>query len=69
MYYILQVIVSPAPPRVAGFLPALQGKLALWRCGNRTRRQLTMLDARALADLGLSPAQQSAEAGKWFWQP
>ncbi len=69
MQQILQIIVSPAPPRVAGFLHALQAKLALWRRHNRTRRQLTMLDARALADLGLSPAQQCAEAGKWFWQP
>lgn len=69
MQHILQIIVGPAPPRVAEFLHALQAKLALWRCRNRTRRQLTMLGARALADLGLSPAQQSAEAGKWFWQP
>jgi uncharacterized protein YjiS (DUF1127 family) len=69
MQHILQIIVGPAPPRVAGFLHCLEAKLALWRCRNRTRRQLAMLDARALTDLGLSPAQQSAEAGKWFWQP
>lgn len=69
MQYILEIFVGPAPPRVAGFLHSLQAGLALWRRRNRTRRQLAMLDGRALADLGLSPAQQRAEAGKWFWQP
>jgi len=69
MQSILQIIASPAPPRVAGFLHMLRAKLALWRFRSRTRRQLTMLDARALADLGLSPVQQSAEIGKRFWQP
>ena len=34
---------------------AIAATLAAWRLRSRTRRQLAMLDARALADLGLTP--------------
>ena len=64
----LRLIFPPATPRVAGFPATVRAMLGAWRLRSRTRRQLAMLDARALADLGLTPAQQGVEAGKWFWQ-
>ncbi|MDP1750790.1 MAG: DUF1127 domain-containing protein [Reyranella sp.] len=68
MQQTLRLTVLPAAPRVAGLLPLLLATLAMWRRRNRTRRHLALLDARELADTGLSRAQQHAEAGKWFWQ-
>ena len=69
MHHVLQIVDIPVKPRLAGLVATILATLALWRFRNRTRRQLGALDARTLADLGLSPAQQGAEAGKWFWQP
>jgi uncharacterized protein YjiS (DUF1127 family) len=63
-----ELIFLQATPRFVGLLPSALATLAIWRRRWRTRRQLAMLDARELADLGLGRAQQQAEAGKWFWQ-
>jgi uncharacterized protein YjiS (DUF1127 family) len=42
--------------------------LALWHHRHRSRRQLALLDARELRDIGLSRADQRAECEKPFWQ-
>lgn len=68
MQQTLRLIVFLAAPYVAGLLPTVRATLAVWRCRNRTRHHLVQLDARELADVGLTRAQQRAEAGKWFWQ-
>jgi uncharacterized protein YjiS (DUF1127 family) len=68
MEYALRLITFPATSRHAGFLQSALGLLAAWRRRSRTRQQLATLDGRRLADLGLTRAQQRAEAPKWFWQ-
>ena len=49
--------------------PALLATVALWRGRRRTRQHLSHLDDRALADVGLTRAQQRDESAKSFWQP
>nr|WP_236614340.1 DUF1127 domain-containing protein [Stutzerimonas azotifigens] len=49
-------------------LLALSARLALWRQRVRTRRQLAMLDARGLADIGISAAERDAELSRPFWR-
>jgi uncharacterized protein YjiS (DUF1127 family) len=68
MQYTLRLIVLPARPRFAAVVRSV-ASLAIWRQRSRTRRHLTRLDARALADVGLTSAQQRAEVAKRFWQP
>jgi uncharacterized protein YjiS (DUF1127 family) len=69
MQYALRLIVlTPAKPRFAGLLQLIGSMYAIWRQRSRTRRHLALLEMRELADLGLTRAQQRAEAGKWFWQ-
>jgi uncharacterized protein YjiS (DUF1127 family) len=48
--------------------PALVATLALWGKRRHTRQHLSQLDDRALADVGLTRAQQRRERGKWFWR-
>ena len=47
--------------------PALVATLALWRQRRRTRQQLSTLDDRALADIGLTRAQQLIECSRPSW--
>jgi uncharacterized protein YjiS (DUF1127 family) len=49
--------------------PGLTATLVLWRQRRRTRQQLSALDDRALADVGLSRTQQRVECAKSPWQP
>jgi uncharacterized protein YjiS (DUF1127 family) len=39
-----------------------------WQERSRTRRAFAELDARGLADIGLSESQRHRECAKWFWQ-
>ena len=43
------------------------GLLSVWARRVRTRRALAELDARLLADVGLTRAEAAREAGKPFW--
>lgn len=45
----------------------LYATLLHWQRNLRTRRQLARLDARQLADAGISEAQRQAELSKPFW--
>jgi uncharacterized protein YjiS (DUF1127 family) len=42
--------------------------VGLWWRRVRTRAALRKLDARLLADIGLTPAERRSECAKWFWQ-
>ncbi|MDH0338167.1 hypothetical protein A7D27_24365 [Pseudomonas sp. 1D4] len=42
--------------------------LLLWQRRIASRRQLAMLDARLLADAGISEAQREMELNKPFWR-
>jgi uncharacterized protein YjiS (DUF1127 family) len=69
MQHALRLIVlAPTKPRFAALPQSIPAIPAVWRRRSRTRRHLALLDTRELADLGLTRAQQRAEAGKWFWQ-
>jgi uncharacterized protein YjiS (DUF1127 family) len=48
--------------------PALLATVVLWRERRRTRQHLGCLDDRALADVGLTRAQQQSECARSFWQ-
>ena len=40
----------------------------IWLCRTRTRRQLSELEDRALADVGLDGAARDAECARWGWE-
>lgn len=46
----------------------LYALLRQWQRNYRTRRQLARLDARQLADAGISLAQREQELDKPFWR-
>ncbi len=64
----LQLISLPARSGQHRSWPAFGATLALWGTCRRTRRHLSTLDDRELADVGLTRAQQRAECAKPFWQ-
>lgn len=51
------------PAALSRLRPSLMQRLAVWR----TRRALAALDARALADVGLTQDDAAAEAAKGVW--
>jgi uncharacterized protein YjiS (DUF1127 family) len=53
--------------RGAAFLRDALHRLGEWHQTARTRRQLAILDDRALRDIGLTPAHREAECRKPFW--
>jgi len=63
-------------PHINGFswYPAIRlcrravARLGEWRERERQRRSLARLDARLLADIGVSPEQQARECAKPFWR-
>ena len=58
---------QPIRATVALFGRALE-TIARWRQQQRARAQLLSLDARGLADIGISRAQGQYEAEKPFWK-
>ena len=55
-------------PALAGTFSAIGRIIGTWRERSRDRRELTLLDARSLRDLGLSVGQVQFEANKPFWR-
>jgi uncharacterized protein YjiS (DUF1127 family) len=66
--YALRFFDPPGQPRRFRVWPALLATVVLWRERRRTRQHLSHLDDRALADVGLTRAQQRSECAKSFWQ-
>jgi uncharacterized protein YjiS (DUF1127 family) len=58
----------PARARRFRVWPALVATVVVWRQRRRTRQHLATLDDRALADVGLSRAQQRSECAKSSWE-
>ena len=58
---------QPIRATVAAFR-RLGENIAWWRQQQRARAQLLSLDARGLADIGISRAQAQFEAEKPFWK-
>jgi len=57
---------SRAP--LAGAFTAFANVIDTWRERNRERRELALLDARSLRDLGLNPSNVQFEVNKPFWR-
>ncbi|MVW74011.1 DUF1127 domain-containing protein [Pseudomonas xionganensis] len=62
-----QAECPPFPARASLWLRGI-ARLLDWRRNWRTRRQLASLDARLLADAGITEAQRQAELAKPFWR-
>ena len=61
-----RLIASHYENNYGGAVRRLNVALARWRERQRTRRQLSILDDRQLADVGLTRTQQRVECAKWF---
>ena len=57
---------SRAP--LAGTFTAFANVIGTWRERARERRELSLLDARSLRDLGLNPGNVQFEVNKPFWR-
>ena len=62
----LSLHYSPRAP-LSGALSTVARVIGTWRERSRERRELTLLDARSLRDLGLSSSNVEFEASKPFW--
>ncbi|HJS30747.1 MAG TPA: DUF1127 domain-containing protein [Alphaproteobacteria bacterium] len=60
---LLELDCRLRPPIGAGL-----AETAIWLRRAATRRKLRELDARALADIGISESCRRRECAKWFWQ-
>ena len=67
--YGLSFFDAPRHARRFRVWPTFLATVLLWRARRRTRQHLSHLDGRALADVGLTRAQQRDESAKSFWQP
>lgn len=61
-------VESAAVAGAAGLALRLLARLQTWRQNSRSRRQLAQLDARQLADTGISQAERDSELDKPFWR-
>jgi len=59
---------STSRASVGGAFAAVAGVIGTWRERARERRELALLDARSLRDLGLNPGNVKYEANKPFWR-
>ena len=67
MQHILRYAHLPRP-NYTGWWSAIIATLALWQGRSRDRQYLAQLDARGLADIGISRADQQRECAKPFWR-
>jgi uncharacterized protein YjiS (DUF1127 family) len=59
---------SSLPRAATAWYLRLFAAVAQWQRNARTRHQLAKLDARALADVGISPSERYQELEKPFWR-
>ena len=64
----LQAILLDLECRYGPYVGAGWAEVAVWLRRASTRRRLGELDARALADIGLTEGARRRECAKWFWQ-
>jgi uncharacterized protein YjiS (DUF1127 family) len=57
------------PHSAVSYWAALRSALRLWRSRRRARRELSRIDARTLADAGISLAAANYEISQPFWRP
>jgi uncharacterized protein YjiS (DUF1127 family) len=76
LYQSVEGVPSPIPAAASAAVPgwlrsgrAVAARLALWRSYRRARRDLALLDARSLRDLGVAPEQIIYELSRPFWRP
>ena len=50
-------------------LGAIVAHLREWRRRSMARRELAILDARMLHDIGIDPGTVDYEMHQWFWRP
>ncbi|TRX72872.1 DUF1127 domain-containing protein [Pseudomonas mangiferae] len=63
------LIFESQPTRANASLPLrVLANVVLWQRRILSRQQLARLDARLLADAGISEAQRQAELSKPFWR-
>jgi uncharacterized protein YjiS (DUF1127 family) len=58
-------------PRIRALAIQVSSTIAVWSARSRQRRalgNLAELNNHLLKDIGVTPAEASREAGKWFWQ-
>ncbi len=54
-------------PVSGGWLRQAAARLAEWRIRSRSRQELSQLDERQLADIGLSRSEAAFESDKYFF--
>ena len=54
--------------RIEAAAKKVNATLSTWASRIEDRRQLSLMNDRLLADIGLTRAQVSAEVDKYFWQ-
>jgi uncharacterized protein YjiS (DUF1127 family) len=64
----LPISESKSAGRGLFLLQILVNQVSGWRWRARTRRQLALLDARELRDIGLSHCDRWEECNKPFWR-
>ena len=68
MHNTLRFHVPAVESNALRFWSSVISTVALWHERSCSRRHLALLDDRALADIGLSRAEQWQESRKRFWQ-
>jgi len=56
------------PGSTYAFIAAIIALVRVWRQRRQARRQLSVMSARELEDIGLCPGEITHEIGKPFWR-
>ena len=64
----LPVCEAPQDFSTKPFMAQVMAKAKFWASRSRQRKQLARLDARMLADIGITAEQAKSEIAKPFWK-